>query len=150
MEVVQKAHRSLKLFSSVDTTAFASILVVLVFVVWIAQAASYNPHHGVSADLPHASHAVPMPGAARDDAMRVIILRDGKVYFGTDRIGSSDLARRIQDRLKDREVERKIYITADQRVGWGTVRAVLEQVRSAGILRIAFLAEQRRIPKLSR
>ena len=135
MERVRKLHRSLRIFSSVDTTAFASILVVLVFLVWIAQAASYNPHYGVSADLPHVSHLVSMPGAARDDAMKITITRDGQVYFDTDRIWSGDLTQKIQDRLKDREVERKVYITADARVGWGTVKAVLEQVRSAGILK---------------
>jgi biopolymer transport protein ExbD len=150
MELVQKPHRSLKLFRGIDTTAFASILVVLVFVVWIAQAASYNPHHGVSADLPNVSRPIPMPGAARDDAMKVTILRDGQVYFGTDRVWSGDLAQKIQDRLKDREVERKVYITADARVGWGTVKAVLEQVRSAGILRVAFMANQRRLTNLTR
>lgn len=144
MERVRKLHRSLRIFSSVDATAFASILVVLVFLVWIAQAASYNPHYGVSADLPHVSHLVSMPGAARDDAMKITILRDGQVYFDTDRIWSGDLTQKIQDRLKDREVERKVYITADARVGWGTVKAVLEQVRSAGILKAAFLANQRR------
>jgi biopolymer transport protein ExbD len=141
---VRKVHRSLKLFSSIDTTAFASIVVVLVFVAWIAQAMSYSPHHGVSADLPNVSHPVPMPGAARDDAMKITILRDGKVYLGTDRIWSGDLTQKIQDRLKDREVEHKVYITADMRVGWGTVKPVLEQVRSAGIMRVAFMANQRR------
>jgi len=149
MELVQKVHSSPKVFSSVDTTAFASILVVLVFVVWIAQATSYNPHHGVSADLPNVSHPVPMPGAARDDAMQITILRDGKIFFGTDRIWSGDLTQKIQDRLKDREVERKVYITADMRVGWGAVKPVLEQVRSAGILRVAFMANQRRLTALA-
>ncbi len=149
MELVQKPHRSLKLFSSIDTTAFASVLVVLVFVVLIAQALSYNPHHGVSADLPNVLHPVSMPGAARDDAMKITILRDGQVYLGTDRIWSYGLAQKIQDRLKDRNVERKVYITADARVGWGTVKAVLEQVRSAGILRVAFMANQRRLVTLS-
>ena len=82
--------------------------------------------------------------------MKITILRDGQVYFGTDRIWSADLAQKIQDRLKDRDVERKVYITADQRTRWGTVKAVLEQVRSAGIIRVAFLANQRRFTNLTR
>ena len=37
-----------KLFSGIDATAFAAIMVVLVFAELIAGTMSYNPHHGVS------------------------------------------------------------------------------------------------------
>jgi biopolymer transport protein ExbD/biopolymer transport protein TolR len=107
-------------------------------------------HYGVSADLPRVWHPVSMPGALRDDAMKVSILRDGQVYFCNERVWSDDLGRRIQDRLKDRSVERKVYITADARARYGTVKAVLDGVRSAGILRVAFLADQRRVPSFTR
>jgi biopolymer transport protein ExbD len=150
MEVVQRSRRAMKLFSSVDSTAFASILVVLVFTVWVFQGMSYNPHQSVSVDVPKVSHPVAMRGALREDAMKVSILRDGQVYFGGDRVWSGDLAQKIQDRLKDRDVERKVYIMADMRARWSTVKMVLEGVRSAGIIRVAFLADQRRFPSLTR
>jgi biopolymer transport protein ExbD len=149
MELVRRSRRPVKLLSCIDASAFAGIMIVLVFTVWLFQEFSYTSHHGVSADLPQVWHAVPMPGAARDDAMRVTILRDGQVYFGIDRIWADDLAQKIRDRLKDREVERKVYITADVRARWATVKVVAEQVRSAGILRVGFLAGQRRLPQLT-
>jgi biopolymer transport protein ExbD len=77
-------------------------------------------HHGVSADLPKVLHPVSMPGANREDAMKITILRDGKVYFGSDQTNLADLPTKIQKRLKDREVERKVYVVADMRaVGRG-------------------------------
>src|SRR4029077_857552 len=60
------SHRSSKLFSGIDATAFASIMVVLVLVELIVGATAYNPHHGSSIDLPRVLHADPMPGALRE------------------------------------------------------------------------------------
>jgi hypothetical protein len=36
-------------------------------------------------DLTETHHAIPMPGAGREDAMRVGITRDGKVYSATSK-----------------------------------------------------------------
>jgi len=71
-----KSQNASKLFSGIDTTAFASIMVALVFIELAAGAMSYNPHHGSSADLPKVLHPASMPGALRDDAMLVSITRD--------------------------------------------------------------------------
>jgi biopolymer transport protein ExbD len=85
-----------------------------------------------------------MPGAAREDAMKVTITRDGKVYFGVEQVRSSDLSQKISDRLKDPEVEWKVYIVADMRARWGSIKPVLDGVHAAGIRRIAFLVDQQR------
>jgi biopolymer transport protein TolR len=85
-----------------------------------------------------------MPGALREDVMLVSVTRDGQIYFGSDRIvGSAELSAKIQDRLKDHGVERKVYINADMRARWGSMKLVLDAVRSSGIIRVAFLANQR-------
>jgi biopolymer transport protein ExbD len=72
-------------------------------------------HYGASVDLPKVLHPVAMRGADREDAIKVWITRDGKVYFGTDQTNVADLTAKIQDHLKDREVERKVYVVADMR-----------------------------------
>ena len=135
----------MKLIAGIDSSALASILIVVVFILLAAEAMVSPPHHGISVDMPKAWHPVSMPGVLRDDAMKVTVMRDGRVYFGFDRINPDDLAAKIQDRLKDRGVEWKVYIVADQRARWGTVKDVLDGVRSAGILRVAFLVYQRRL-----
>ena len=139
-----KSQNVSKLFSGIDTTAFAAIMVVLVFAELIAGTMSYNPHHGVSIDLPRILRPVSMPGALRDDVMQISITRDGKVFFGSDQIVPDYMTGKIQARLADLDVERKVYIRADARVRYGTVKTVLDGVRSAGILRVAFLVDQRR------
>jgi biopolymer transport protein TolR len=139
-----KSQNVPRLFSGIDTTAFAAIMVVLVFAELIAGTMSYNPHHGVSIDVPRILRPVSMPGAMQDDAMQVSITRDGKVFLGSDQIVPAYMTEKIQARLTDLDVERKVYIRADARARYGTVKTVLDGVRSAGILRVAFLVDQRR------
>jgi biopolymer transport protein ExbD len=137
--------RAPKLFSDFNTLQFASVMGIVVFVVLLIFMVIPTDHHGNSVDLANVLHPIAMPGALREDVMQVTITRDNKVYFGSDRVSLINLPVKIQDRLKDRDVERKVYVSADMRARWGTVKMVLDQVRSAGILRVAFLVNQRRL-----
>jgi biopolymer transport protein TolR len=148
--MLRKSRTSAKLFSDFNTLQFASVMGMVVFVVLLVFMTIPVDHHGVSVDMPQVAHPISMPGALRDDAMKVTIMRDGRVYFGFEPINPRELTAKIQDRLKDRSVERKVYVVADMRARWGTVKAVLDGVRSAGILRIAFLVNQRRSSIISR
>jgi len=141
---LEKRRRPLELFSDINTPQFASVMGIVVFVLLLISMTTPTYHHGFSTDLPKVWHSVSMPGALREDVIRVTIRRDGQIYMGTGRISSADVAAKIQERLKDRDVERKVYVVADMRARWGVVKGVLEGVRSAGVLRIAFLVDQRR------
>jgi biopolymer transport protein TolR len=138
--VRQRNSRSPILISSIEASAFASILVVLLFLFMML---TQTPHHGVSADLPKVWHPISMPGASREDALIVSVLRDGRMYFGKDRTTPGDLSAQIREGVA-RGAEKKIYIRADGRLRYVTVREVLEAVRSAGVEKIAFLVYQRR------
>ena len=136
-----KSRRQLKLFAGFDTLQFASVMGMVVFVLLLVFMTMPTPHHGLSVDVPHVDHSIPMPGARREDALMVSVTRDGKVYFGVNQIrDAADLCGKVIDRLKDHAVERKVYITADMRARWGAVKPVLDGVRDAGILRVAFMA----------
>jgi biopolymer transport protein ExbD len=81
-----------------------------------------------------------MPRALRDDAMRVMLSRDGTIYFGNAKVASEDLADQIRQHL-GRGAERKVFLIVDQRTRFGDLSVVLDEVRHAGIWDIAFLAE---------
>jgi biopolymer transport protein ExbD len=147
--MLPRHSRSVKLFCQIDTGAFAGVMIVLVstmmFGTWLAPT-----HQGAGTDLPKVSHPVSMPRSQREDAKFVTVMRDGSVYFGVDKIATYDLASRILDRLKDRSVERRVYIRADGRARYRTVKEVLDGVRSAGIERVAFPVDQRHVPTADR
>lgn len=124
----------------IDVNALAAILFVLLFMFLML---TQTPHYGVSADLPKVWHTVSLPGARREDALIVSILRDGTMYFGSNKTRPSDLPAQIREGVA-RGAEKKIYIRADARVRYVTVLEVLDAVRSGGVERIAFLVEQRR------
>jgi len=143
--MLQSWRKSAKLFSDFNTLQFASVMSLVMFVLLIVFLTNSGPIcGGMSTDLPKVDHPVSMPGADREDAMVVSIFRDGKVYFGADQVISADLPRKIVDRLRDRDVERKVYIKADMRARWGTVKQVLDAVHAAGLIRVAFLLDQKR------
>jgi biopolymer transport protein ExbD len=70
--------RSSGLIRNIDVSALAAILFVLLFMFLMLTA---TPHHGVSADLAKVGHPISIPGARREDALIVSILRDGSRYF---------------------------------------------------------------------
>ena len=126
--------RSPGLIRNIDVSALAAILFVLLFMFMMLTAI---PHHGVSADLPKVRHPVSIPGARREDALIVSILRDRTMYFGKDKTRPSDLPAQIREGVAS-GAEKKIYIRADARVRYLTVLEVVDAVRSAGVERVAF------------
>ncbi|HYM05941.1 MAG TPA: biopolymer transporter ExbD [Terriglobales bacterium] len=135
----QGNSRSSRLIRRIDVSALAAVLFVLLFLFMMLTAI---PHDGVSADLPKVWHSTSMPGARREDAIVVSILRDGTIYFGNDKTRPGDLPPQILKRIGNR-AEKKVYIRADSRLRYGTVCQVLDAIHSAGVEKIAFFVYQR-------
>ena len=137
-------RRPRKLFSDFNTLQFAGVMGMVLFVLLLMFMTIPVDDHMTSVDLPHVLHPTAMPNARREDAIIVSITRDGKIWCGNDRADLASLTQKIADRLQDHSVERKVYVKADMRARWGLVKLALDSIRSAGILRIAFLAYQRK------
>ena len=65
----------------------------------------------------------------------------GTKESSTDRTPIDNLPFKIQDRLRDSGVERKIYMKVDARAKYGTLKLVLDAVHSAGIENVGFLVQ---------
>lgn len=135
----QTRRSAATIFSDFDRVQFATTMSILVFVVLTVFMTIPRSTGGLTPDRPRALHAVRMPQALSEDAIQVTFFRDGKMYFGSHQLNPADLAPKIRERLADHGVERKVYVVADRRTHWGNVRVALDQVRAAGILRVAFL-----------
>ena len=145
-----KPRRSPNLFSDFNNLQFASVTALVMFVMFVLLLAFMTEARpdsgGVPVNAPKVLHPVSMPGGNREDAMTITIFRDGQVYFRSDRVSDlSELPTKIKAYLKDPDVEHKVYIKADARARWGTVKLVLQGVHDAGIARVAFLADQRHL-----
>jgi biopolymer transport protein ExbD len=94
----------------------------------------------ISVDLISNRHAIPMPGAIREDAIRVAMTMSGDIYFGTLKIDPYDLHHQIQARLQS-GAERRVYLSIDGRAKYSNVTIVLREVRLAGIENVSFLTD---------
>ncbi len=150
--MLQSWRKPAKLFSDFNTLQFACVMGVILLVIILVLMGDTRPHDArrVPVDMPKVLHPAPMRDADRDDAMLVAITRDGKVYFRSEQINVVSLPVKIEDHLKGPGVEPKVYIFADARARWGLVKLVIDAVRTAGVVRVAFMTDQRhpiRFPK---
>jgi biopolymer transport protein TolR len=125
----------------IDVTAFASVMVVLVFTLMILDLTRTRPQDGFGPRLPRVADPVAMPGALREDAVTVTIRRDGRIYLGLGESTTDQLAAELERQFRGGS-EQKAYIRADARVQYGSVKAVLDAVRAVGIEKIGFFAEK--------
>lgn len=72
----------------------------------------------------------------------IAVMRDGTLYFGTDKITGDQISDRLKDGIQ-KGAERKVYIKADARAKYASVVEVIDAVGDAGITQIGFLMEKR-------
>jgi biopolymer transport protein ExbD len=128
------------LLSSVNSSAFSQSALGSTLVLLLVAMISDPPRHGTLVDRCLSRHATPMPAALRDDAVKVMVGRDGAIYLGGTQVASEDLAEQIRQRLQS-GAQHKVFLTVDQRARFGDLAIVLDEVRRAGVRDIAFLAE---------
>jgi biopolymer transport protein ExbD len=125
--------------TSIDISAFLSVMFALTFVVMFGNL--YPTHsHSMPADVPITQHSTRQPGAQRDDSLIVVVTRDGSIYFRNARFSPSDLPDALRDAARQ-SAEKSVYIKADARAKYGDVKLVLDQIRLSGLQNITFLAE---------
>ena len=118
----------------------AGVTVLLLIVMMLVEAV--EPHHStMPADMAKAKHVVPMPDAKREDAIRIIVTRDGAIYFGHTATRVEDLAEQIRQKVRDGS-ERRAYLMVDQRTKYWDVETVVDAIRVSGIWKVGLLVEQ--------
>ncbi|HXE92083.1 MAG TPA: biopolymer transporter ExbD [Terriglobales bacterium] len=132
--------RKLPINSDINVTPMADVMLVLLIIFMVVTPMLQK---GVSVDLAKTDNPVQMPDADKEDALLVAVMRDGKVFFGTEQIGPDELTQRVKDRIANR-VDKRVYIRADARARYKNVVEVVDNVRSAGVDQLGLLTEQRR------
>jgi biopolymer transport protein ExbD len=136
--MIQTRPRPNRLISRIDSLALAAIFVVLTTSMTFLQSMTFKFHHGVSSELPHAHNARVLWGTEREDALFVLILRDGQFFFGSGKVTPTELTTQLRVQV-GRGSPRNVYIRADGRAHYSAVSSVLNSIRSAGITNVAFL-----------
>jgi biopolymer transport protein ExbD/biopolymer transport protein TolR len=137
---IAKRDEGSKISSDINVTPMVDVMLVLLIIFMVV---TPMLQHGVSVDLAKVNNPDQMPDADKEDALLVSVMRDGKVYFGTDQISTDSLTGKVKDRLVNK-TDKRVYVKADARARFGTVVEVVDSVRAAGVDDLGLLTEQRK------
>jgi biopolymer transport protein ExbD/biopolymer transport protein TolR len=129
-----------KVNSDINVTPMVDVMLVLLIIFMVV---TPMLQHGVTVDMAKVNNPEAMPDADKEDALLVAVMRDGKIFFGTDPIKIDDLTGKIKDRLANR-TDKRVFIKADARAKFGAVVEVVDNVRSAGVDQLGLLTDQKK------
>jgi biopolymer transport protein ExbD len=129
--------------SGIDLWGLVGVLIALLCILMVS---GPPHHHGAGVDRATALHSNPMPGAIREDALQILVTRDGSIYFGNSRVTAEILPEEIRKRVQN-GAERKIYLAVDARAKYSEVEEVLDQIRLTGIQDVSLLTDQPSPPR---
>jgi biopolymer transport protein TolR len=135
-----KREEGKKVNSNINVTPMVDVMLVLLIIFMVITPMLQK---GVSVDLAKVNSPEAMPDADKEDALIVAVMRDGKIFFGSDQIMPDQLTQKIKDRIASR-TDKRVYIRADARAKYGSVVEVVDNVRSAGVDDLGLLTEQRK------
>jgi biopolymer transport protein ExbD/biopolymer transport protein TolR len=135
-----KREEGKKVNSNINVTPMVDVMLVLLIIFMVITPMLQK---GVSVDLAKVNSPAAMPDADKEDALIVAVMRDGKLFFGNDRVEADQLTQKIKDRLANR-VDKRVYVRADARAKYGSVVEVVDNVRAAGVDDLGLLTDQKK------
>jgi biopolymer transport protein TolR len=133
-----KRDEGAKVNSNINVTPMVDVMLVLLIIFMVITPMLQK---GVSVDMAKVNSPTPMPDADKEDALLIAVMRDGKIFFGTDRVEPDQLTLKVKDRLANK-ADKRVFIKADARARYGNVVEVVDNVRSAGVDDVGLLTDQ--------
>ena len=124
--------------SDINVTPMADVMLVLLIIFMVITPMLQK---SVSIELARTKNPVDMKEADRDDAVLVVVTRDGKLYLGQGRVNIDDLASKVNDLLANK-LDRTVFVRSDLRAKYGDVVQVVDSIRSAGVDKVGLLTER--------
>jgi biopolymer transport protein ExbD/biopolymer transport protein TolR len=138
-----KRNEGAKVNSDINVTPMVDVMLVLLIIFMVITPMLQK---GITVDMAKVNNPEQMPDADKEDALIVAIMRDGKVFFGSDQVQPDQLTTKVKDRLANR-VDKRVYLRADARAKYGNVVEVVDNVRAAGVDQLGLLTDQRKEQK---
>ena len=135
-----KRDEGSKISSDINVTPMVDVMLVLLIIFMVV---TPMLQHGVSVDMAKVNNPEQMPDADKEDALLVSVMRNGDVFFGTDKISVDNLTTKVKDRLMNK-ADKRVYVKADARAHFGNVVQVVDAVRAAGVDDLGLLTDQRK------
>ena len=117
----------------------ADIMLVLLIIFMITTPLLQS---GITVNLPKAKNPLDAPEADSKDAVVVALNREGRIYLSKTMITETDLLDYLAKRFSSGEINKTIYLKADNAVAYGRVVQIVDQCRKTGVERIGLMTEK--------
>lgn len=121
--------------AEINVTPFVDVMLVLLIVFMVAAPLLTS---GVAVDLPQ-SDAKSIPDED-NKPIEITLAKDGKLYIGDSEIDENKLRFQLQA-MTEGQVDRRIYIRADQTLDYGRVMKIIGSINGAGFSKVALISE---------
>jgi len=125
--------------SDINVTPLVDVMLVLLIIMMLI---APMLQQGVSLRLPTATNTVDKPES--QDQTVISVAANKEIYLNAKPIREVDLAQKVTDILEGK-TEKIVLIKADEEVEYGTVMAVMDQLRQAAIEDVGLITEKRKV-----
>jgi biopolymer transport protein ExbD/biopolymer transport protein TolR len=130
--------------SDINVTPMVDVMLVLLIIFMVITPMLQK---GITVTLAKTDNPIKMADADKEDALIVAIMRDGQIYFNSDKVTPEQLTDRVKDRIGTKTSQR-VFVKADAGAKYGDVVNVVDDVRSAGVDQLGLLTEERKQGKI--
>lgn len=124
--------------ADINVTPMADIMLVLLIIFMITTPLLQE---GVTVNLPDARNPLEDKEAGSEGAVVIALNRDGRLFLKKEPISDADLYDFLVKKYSAGEVNRTVYLRADETLNYGRVVEVVDGCRRAGVDRIGLMAE---------
>ena len=121
--------------SDINVTPMADIMLVLLIIFMITTPLLQD---NISVNLPKARNPLE---AKTDKSFVVTLTRDGGIYLGKMHVTEPEMLRVLSEGLVS-EIDRTIFVRADQALQYGKVVDIVNECRNAGVQRIGLMTDR--------
>ena len=129
-----------KINSNINVTPMVDVMLVLL-IIFMVITPMLRP--GVPVDLARTTNPIAMSDAGKPDAVILSVMRDGRMFLGSESVTSESLVKRILGTMATR-ADKTVFIRADARARYGLIVGAVDDLRSSGVDQLGLLTEQRR------
>jgi len=125
--------------ADINVTPMADIMLVLLIIFMITTPLLQE---GITVNLPNAKNPLEDKASGESDAIVIALNRSGNLFLKKQQITEADLYRYLTERYAGGEINRTVYLRADETLEYGRVVQVVDGCRQAGVDRIGLMAEK--------
>lgn len=125
--------------ADINVTPMADIMLVLLIIFMITTPMLQS---GITVSLPKAKNPLETKEAEKKESVVIALNREGKLFKGKTLITETQLYDFLVQRYSGGEINRTIYLKADNALLYGQVVNLVNGCRKAGVERIGLMAEK--------